>query len=113
MGTNNYAHVARRGRRHPAPADVGTGHPGTDSSAFPSAVFAGWSQVFYARLRAHMARASAAMGACGADPDRAKALANAPCQQQDSHWDGISRRPRAPGLAEKDGFLTGVVCLAL
>ncbi|KAG2499959.1 hypothetical protein HYH03_002244 [Edaphochlamys debaryana] len=52
--------------------DVGCGHPGTDSSQFSSADFERWSSAFYARLRAHVARAGASIGctcpggACGA-----------------------------------------------
>ncbi|GLC44399.1 uracil DNA N-glycosylase Thp1 [Pleodorina starrii] len=46
--------------------DVGCGHPGTDSSSFKSHVFEAWSRAFYARLRAHMTRASASIGCtCG------------------------------------------------
>ncbi|GLI69099.1 hypothetical protein VaNZ11_013645 [Volvox africanus] len=46
--------------------DVGCGHPGTDSSSFSSEVFKSWSQAFYARLKAHMGRASASIGcSCG------------------------------------------------
>ena len=42
--------------------DVGTGHPGTHSSSFSSDDFARWRPVFYARLKAHVARASASVG---------------------------------------------------
>jgi TDG/mug DNA glycosylase family protein len=45
--------------------DVGTGHPGTQSAAFSSADFARWRPAFYARLRAHVAAASARVGGDG------------------------------------------------
>lgn len=46
--------------------DLGTGHPGTDSRQFGASHFAQWIPVFYERLRAHAARASAAVGCrCG------------------------------------------------
>jgi TDG/mug DNA glycosylase family protein len=52
--------------------DVGTGHPGTQSSSFSSRDFAKWRPVFYARLKAHVREVSArgvegcSCGACGA-----------------------------------------------
>lgn len=42
--------------------DVGTGIPGTVSSQFDSATFQSWGAGFYARLAAHMARASDSIG---------------------------------------------------
>ena len=42
--------------------DVGTGIPGTVSSQFDSATFQSWGAGFYARLSAHMARASNSIG---------------------------------------------------
>ncbi len=50
--------------------DVGSGHPGTDSSKFKAKDFAGWRAPFFARLGTHAARAAAEIGctcgACGA-----------------------------------------------
>jgi len=46
--------------------DVGTGFPGTHSSAFSSRDFARWRPLFYARLRAHVARASALLSSAEA-----------------------------------------------
>ena len=43
-------------------SDVGTGHPGTDSSSFKSSVFVAWREGFFKRMRAHVAAASAAIG---------------------------------------------------
>jgi hypothetical protein len=43
-------------------SDVGTGHVGTESAAFKSSVFVGWSQNFYERIKSHIAKASAAVG---------------------------------------------------
>lgn len=46
--------------------DLGTGHPGTDSSSFSSAVLLTWRDEFYERLRNHLRRTAAAMGcSCG------------------------------------------------
>ncbi|MEW5317321.1 MAG: hypothetical protein WDW38_008631 [Sanguina aurantia] len=50
--------------------DVGTGHPGTDSSEFKSSHFQDWSLSFYSRLVNHTQEASLSAGctcgACGA-----------------------------------------------
>uniref|UniRef100_A0A7S3QS02 Uncharacterized protein n=1 Tax=Dunaliella tertiolecta TaxID=3047 RepID=A0A7S3QS02_DUNTE len=46
--------------------DVGTGHPGTKSSDFPTQVFLRWREDFYERMRAHMRAASESIGcSCG------------------------------------------------
>lgn len=46
--------------------DVGTGHPGTDSSQFSSRTFIQWRQDFYHRLRSHVAQACKTIGcSCG------------------------------------------------
>lgn len=46
--------------------DVGSGHPGTDSSKFKASHFAQWRQPFYDKLNAHAARAAKSLGCtCG------------------------------------------------
>lgn len=46
--------------------DLGTGHPGTDSSSFSSAVLLTWRDEFYERLRNHLRTTAAALGCwCG------------------------------------------------
>ncbi|KAG1651377.1 hypothetical protein FOA52_006965, partial [Chlamydomonas sp. UWO 241] len=46
--------------------DLGTGHPGTDSSRFSSTVLGAWRQGFYERLAAHARRTCASVGcSCG------------------------------------------------
>ncbi len=47
-------------------ADVGTGHPGTESKDFSSATFEAWGDDFYRRLSQHMRAASMSIGECGA-----------------------------------------------
>ncbi len=59
-------------------SDVGTGHPGTESAAFASSVFVGWSQSFYDRMRRHVALASSAIGA-RAPTARCACFGAAPC----------------------------------
>jgi hypothetical protein len=49
-----------------APADVGSGTPGTDSSQFSSQHFQAWRPAFFARLAAQAGRAARAIGCtCG------------------------------------------------